>query len=144
MASDFPVSGCYTDITCTGGMRCNGNCVGGNYPSNTNFPVKVNTNPNGQVLVTGGQTTLDKILGTALTSLALLKNASYIPTTQQPNQQPDFNAILQQQQLSLLQQQQQTNTGKFADGLQQFVSENSTMLLIGGAAYLLFVSGRKK
>jgi len=109
--------------------------------STNNEPVYGTTLPNGTTQVRVGGTTLDKLLNTLTTSLALFKNAPYIPTTQQP--------IQQQQQYfpeAVLQPSQNYNStgATFGASIENFVTNNTGVIAIGVVAYVLLMSGRKK
>lgn len=102
--------------------------------------VNVTTLPSGQVIVTSGQTTLDKVLATALASLALLKGSPYIPTTQQPQQQPYYPQQYPPEYYANL----SGGVGsKFGDSVQRLIEQNPLLLLGGGLAVVLYLSGRK-
>jgi hypothetical protein len=103
-------------------------------------PIKINTNPDGTVIAQTGQTTLDKLLAALTTNLALIKGSAYIPTTQQPVQQPIYNPYVNPYPTG----NNTSGTGAtFGDSIEQFVTNNTGLILIGGAAFLLFKSGRK-
>lgn len=89
-----------------------------------------------------GQTTLDKVLATFLSAFAIQKQAAYVPTTTQPNQ--GYGGQMDAQTLAYLQQQQLGGTGAtFGASIEQFVTNNTGLILIGGIAFVLFKSGRK-
>lgn len=115
---------------------------GGGNPSG----VKINSNTQAGS-VQYGQTTLDKVLNTILSGFALYKNASYVPTTTQPANQNyggGYNPNdLAYQQLLAQQYATQNAGGQFGASLQRFFTENSTVVLIGGVALVLYMSGRK-
>lgn len=111
--------------------------------------VDINTTPTGVIRTSSGQTTLDKILQTALQSVALLRNAPYIPTEEVPTglygySNPNANSALMQQQLLAQQLAAQNNAGaNFGASVQDFLTNNTGIILIGVVAYMLLMSGRK-
>jgi hypothetical protein len=110
----------------------------------TTIPVRVNTNPDGTPILSAGGTTLDKLLAALTTNIAIIKGAGYIPTTQQPNSgmtAAQYQAILSQQ--ALAQQQGGGLGANLGNDIQNFVQNNTGLLLIGVVALVLFKSGRK-
>lgn len=116
----------------------------GNSPATTQPKIMTNT---GGVQIQTGQTTFDKVLNTITSMTALFKGANYVPTTTIPanNYTTPTGAGDYQTQLLLQQMYQQQNslTGKAATGIENFVKENTGLLLIGGVGLFLFMSGRK-
>lgn len=116
-------------------------CGGATVPTGTISTVptqpKILTNAGG-VQISTGQTTFDKILSTFLSSVALFKNASYVPTTVQPvNQYPSSAYDYQQQ--ALLQQQlyAQQSTGA---NIENFIRNNTGLLLVVGLGFVLLMT----
>lgn len=110
-----------------------------------NSGIKINTLPDGTVQATAGQTTLDKLLNALTTNLAIIKGRGYIPTTQQP---VDYSALALAQQPYLNPAINPNlgsgNTGAtFGATLEQFVANNTGLLLVLGAGIVLWKSGRK-
>lgn len=133
----------YTGLPCSPSA----NDVATQYPSAGTTPKIIATLPTG-VNVSQGQTTLDKILSSVLSGLALVQGAGYVPTTAHP--QAQSAATVQQQTLSFEQQlamqrlaAQNSTGGKFGDSIQKFITENTGLLLVGVVAVVLFKSGRK-
>lgn len=112
-------------------------CAGG---GTTPKPVsiKINTNPDGTVIAQAGQTTLDKLLAALTTNLALIKGSAYIPTTQQPQIPQYINPYPQG-----LPNNTSGTGATFGDSIEQFVTQNTGLLLIVGLGVVLFKSGRK-
>lgn len=102
--------------------------------------VKIN---NTQTGVQYGVTTLDKILASVLSGLAIVKNQPYVPTTQQPQSQYQQGAYPPEYYALLAQQQQNSNLGQAGSDLENFIKNNTGLLLVGGVAVVLFMSGRK-
>lgn len=104
----------------------------------TNTQPKIYTNAGG-VIAQSGQTTLDKILGTFLSSVALFKNAPYVPTAVVPQQQPQ---VIYQPSAT-----ENYNGGSGGSGIgsqiENLITNNTGLILIGGLAFVLFKSGRK-
>jgi hypothetical protein len=111
-------------------------------PSTFPTGVKINTNPDGTPIITAGQTTLDKLLATLTTNIAIIKGAGYIPTTQQ--QQPNYAQLPPDYYAQQLALQSQNNTGgQFGADIQKFIQNNGTLLAIAVVGIVLYKSGRK-
>lgn len=113
------------------------------FPTSQNLPTSqspnINTLPNGQVQVTSGQTTLDKFIQASLQTLALLTRQGYVPTEQQPQQQPFFYPATN------IDNGLSSNVGgTLGATAQDFIQRNFTAIAIGVGVYLLYSSGRKK
>jgi len=115
---------------------------------NPNSPMTVNTNPvTGQIEISQNPDRLQQWINAGLSSLALIRNASTVPTTT-PASGYSNNGQYDAQTLALLQQQQllaqQGGTGaSFGAGIESFVKNNTGLLLVGVIALVLFKSGRK-
>lgn len=104
-----------------------------------NSGVKINSNVDG-VGVSTNQTTLDKTLNWITQLFAIQKGAAYIPTTQQPQQQP--SVIYQQYPNQNLGQFQDNSTG---GNIESFIKNNTgLLLLVGLGAVLLFKDSPSK
>lgn len=101
---------------------------------------KINTNVGGVNIVTG-QTTFDKVLSTFLSSLALWKGAGYVPTTVQPVGNAGYQSNDYALQQYLL-QQQYANQSTGAN-IENFLKNNTGLLLMVGVGVVLLMSGRK-
>lgn len=116
-----------------------------NNPRNVSTNPRISTTPSGVIRVTQGQTTLDKILQAALSSVALLRGAQYVPTEEVPaglyaSQFPQYpqGYYPQTQPIS------DGGTGAtFGAGLESFIRNNTGLIAVGLVGYLLLMSGRK-
>lgn len=89
---------------------------------------------NGNVTYQTGQTTLDKILATILSTAALAKGAAYVPTTTMPqNQQIDYSQY-QQQAYNQVATEQTTGTGA---QIEKVIQENKGLILLAAGAFVL-------
>ena len=106
---------------------------------------RIATTPGGVVRVNQGQTTLDKILQTALQSVALLRGAQYIPTEEVPAglygpqySQSPYPYPYPTQPIS------DGSTGAtFGASIESFLRNNTGLIAIGLIGYMLLMSGRK-
>lgn len=134
----------YDDRT---GLPCFPSGPGQSAPSNFPYPVKINTNTGGAGGVTGGQTTLDKLLATLTSIYALNQRAPYVPTTAQPVQQnygygsSIYGGGNNDAYLALLAQGRSSGTGaSLGAGIEDLIQNNKGILLIAGAmVVLLFI-----
>lgn len=101
-------------------------------PTTTNEPVKIYSTQDG-VTVSQGQTTLDKILATSLTLAAIVRNRDYIPTTQQPQQQP----IYYPQAVAANNTVATENVTGIGNQIESLIQNNKGLILVAGAAFLL-------
>lgn len=94
----------------------------GNFCDPAASPKIIATLPSG-VNVSQGQTTLDKILSSVLSGLALVQGAGYVPTTAHPSTQSAVTTQQQtlsfEQQLAMQQAAQNSAGGKFGDSIQR-------------------------
>lgn len=103
----------------------------------------------GGVLIQSGASWYEDLLNTLLGLGAIGQGAAYIPSTNMgvSNVRPTGLGVSLEQQYALLRQreleQRDTRSG-VAEDLGGFVKRNSTWILLGGIAYVLWTSGRKK
>lgn len=127
------------------GLPCNinGNSYPDIAPNITPYPIKINTNTGGAGGITGGQTTLDKLLATLTSIYALNQRAPYVPTTAQPAQQSYYGGGQFDNNAALLALAQGRNSGTGASlgaSIESLIQNNKGILLIGGImVVLLFV-----
>jgi len=122
------------------GLPCNPQSNPDIQGSVVTYPIKINTNTGGAGGITGGQTTLDKLLATLTSIYALNQKAPYVPTTAQPVQ-PNYgyggqggNDAL----LLALAQGRNTGTGAtFGASIESLIQNNKGILLIGGVMIVL-------
>lgn len=98
-------------------------------PNNTTQQVIL---PQG-VTVKGTYTTLDKLLASALSGLALFKGAGYVPTNVQPQQ---YSSYPLGGEYPAGYQYPATNAG---GRIQQFIEQNTGFLLLAGGAVVLLL-----
>lgn len=112
------------------------------YPSfcqNTNQNVRVNTLPDGTPQISTGGTTLDKLLTALTTNIAIIKGAGYIPTQTQPQQQ-----VINPYPIGVNPYPVNNNIGgSLGTDIQNFITNNTGLLLIAGVGVVLWKSGRK-
>lgn len=93
----------------------------------------------GGVVITGGGTTyggntLNQVLQSILSGMAILNRAPYVPTSIQPAQQP----IIYQQPAGY-NPSLGAGANNFGGSLQNFITKNSTPILIGGGLLVLMM-----
>ena len=85
------------------------------------------------VTVSQGQTTLDKILNTSLTLAAIVRNRDYIPTTQQPQQQPVYypQTVVNENAVAT------ENVTGVGNQIESVIQNNKGLIIVAGVAFLL-------
>lgn len=100
----------------------------------------------GGVLIQTGGSWYEDLLNTLLGLGAISQGATHIPSTNQGVSQNPFAAqlatIQAQNNLAQANTRRQDETG-IGSGLERFVKENATLLLIGVGVFALYKSGRK-
>ncbi len=93
---------------------------------------KIYSTQNG-VTVSQGQTTLDKILNTSLTLAAIVRNRDYIPTTQQPQQQPVYypQTVVNENAVAT------ENVTGVGNQIESLIQNNKGLIIVAGVAFLL-------
>ena len=85
------------------------------------------------VTVSQGQTTLDKILNTSLTLAAIVRNRDYIPTTQQPQQQPVYYPQTVTNENTVATE----NVTGVGNQIESLIQNNKGLIIVAGVAFLL-------
>ena len=93
---------------------------------------KIYSTQNG-VTVSQGQTTLDKILTTSLTLAAIVRNRDYIPTTQQPQQQPVYYPQTVTNENTVATE----NVTGVGNQIESLIQNNKGLIIVAGVAFLL-------
>lgn len=139
----FTLAGqCPTGNVATGSPA---NQTGNNYPTVSGAGVST-----GGVLIQHGNTWYEDLLNTLLGLGAIGQGASHIPSTAHVVQQSNLDQVIAgiNAQNMANTQNQNANAGaqvgaNLGGSLQDFISKNMTLILIGGAAIVLLKSGRK-